>query len=293
MNVRKIKIFCALSLTALLFTGCAGMNNQAGPISSEAAKNLALADAGIPESAVERTSSTLGKRNQLDYYAVTFTANGTKYEYDIDATTGTVIESRTSPQAGSGAAETPAAAGNSETAAGDGATGTIADDGTSQIPASSGSSGNGALITETEAREKALSNAGFTADQVTFFKSKLVWNNGRQIYIFVFYNNHQKYYYAIDAGTGEIMRNNYEIKDNPPAKADSGAANITAQQAKEIALKQVPGAKESDIWKFKTDHDHGRLEYEGKIVYNEMMYEFEIDGYSGAIQSWEAKSVYH
>lgn len=36
--------------------------------------------------------------------------------------------------------------------------------------------------------------------------------------------------------------------------------------------------------------DDGRLEYEGTIYYNGVEYEFSIDGYSGAIRSWEVDS---
>ncbi|WP_412581510.1 hypothetical protein [Frisingicoccus sp.] len=31
--------------------------------------------------------------------------------------------------------------------------------------------------------------------------------------------------------------------------------------------------------------------YEGKIIYNGMEYESEIDGYSGVIRGWEAEAV--
>ena len=52
---------------------------------------------------------------------------------------------------------------------------------------------------------------------------------------------------------------------------------------------EVPGAAESDIYEFETDRDDGRLEYEGKIIYNNTEYEFTIDGYSGAIREWDAE----
>ena len=70
----------------------------------------------------------------------------------------------------------------------------------------------------------------------------------------------------------------------------SGTA-ITEAEAKAIALDKVPGAAESDIWEFSTDRDDGRLEYEGEIIYDGTKYEFEIDGYSGTIRSWEAEPV--
>ena len=51
----------------------------------------------------------------------------------------------------------------------------------------------------------------------------------------------------------------------------------------------MPGATVDDIRGFETDYDDGRLEYEGRIIYDGIEYEFEIDGYSGAIRSWEAE----
>ena len=51
-------------------------------------------------------------------------------------------------------------------------------------------------------------------------------------------------------------------------------------------------ATANDILEFEVDHDDGRMEYEGKILYDGMEYEFEIDAYSGAIQEWDAESIF-
>lgn len=288
MKNKNIRLFWALSLTALLFTGCSSLNSQARPITSVEAKTLALADAGIPADAVEHTASTLSSRNKIDYYAVTFTAGGMKYEYDIDSMTGTVIESRTiSQQPDSG---TLADAGTQATPESSG----FANVPDGSRPAASGASADG-LLTENEAKEKALAKAGFSADQAAFTKCKLDFEDGRQVYEVDFYiGSNEKYSYDIDAKTGEIVSSDYKIKDKGTHQNGSdGGTEISAQRAKEIALKQVPGAAEADIREFKTDLDDGRLEYEGKIIYNEMKYKFEIDGYSGAIRSWEAESAYN
>ena len=79
-----------------------------------------------------------------------------------------------------------------------------------------------------------------------------------------------------------------------PSSSEKKASSkeISEAEAKKIALAQVPGAKESDIRGFEVDYDDGRLEYEGSIYFNEMEYEFEIDGFSGAIRSWEVESIY-
>ena len=72
--------------------------------------------------------------------------------------------------------------------------------------------------------------------------------------------------------------------------SESGAM-ITAETAKELALSQVPGAALNDIFEFETDYDDGHTEYEGKIIYNGMEYEFSIDAYSGAFRSWETEPI--
>ena len=82
-----------------------------------------------------------------------------------------------------------------------------------------------------------------------------------------------------------------ETNEKKDASANS-STEISDEEAKKIALAQVPGAKESDIREFEVDYADGRLEYEGSIYYGEMEYEFEIDGYSGAIRSWEVESIY-
>ena len=70
-------------------------------------------------------------------------------------------------------------------------------------------------------------------------------------------------------------------------------AYIGEERAKEIALEHA-GLAAGDVTFLKTrlDRDDGRLEYEGKIIYNGMEYEFEIDGYSGSIRSWESEPTY-
>ena len=35
----------------------------------------------------------------------------------------------------------------------------------------------------------------------------------------------------------------------------------------------------------------GRMEYEGRLIYDNMLYEFKIDAYSGLIVEWEAENL--
>ena len=281
MKRKAIPALCAAGLLALALTGCGGgtAGGQAEYIGIDAAKAVALEAAGVAEDDAVFSTAGLDKRNGMDYYAVDFTAGGQSYEYDIDAVTGGVIDS----SSGGGTAETPAA--------GD-------DDGTASTPAAASPSpsagqttgGQAAAVTEEQARETALSHAGLTADQVTFVRSELDRDDGRLMYDVEFYtSDYKEYDYEIDAATGEILSYDYDAEGYSYQPNATPGTAITAEQARAIALAEVPGAAESDIYEFETDRDDGRLEYEGKIIYNNTEYEFTIDGYSGAIREWDAE----
>ena len=281
MKRKAIPALCAAGLLALALTGCGGgtAGGQAEYIGIDAAEAVALESAGVAEDDAVFSTAGLDKRNGMDYYAVDFTAGGQSYEYDIDAVTGVVIDS----SSGGGTAETPAA--------GD-------DDGTASAPAAASPSpsagqttgGQAAAVTEEQARETALSHAGLTADQVTFVRSELDRDDGRLMYDVEFYtSDYKEYDYEIDAATGEILSYDYDAEGYSYQPNATPGTAITAEQARGIALAEVPGAAESDIYEFETDRDDGRLEYEGKIIYNNTEYEFTIDGYSGAIREWDAE----
>ncbi|WP_251440864.1 PepSY domain-containing protein [Veillonella intestinalis] len=62
---------------------------------------------------------------------------------------------------------------------------------------------------------------------------------------------------------------------------------ITLDQATEIALAKVPGANASHVYKAHPDWEDGRKVYEGKIFFNGVEYEFEIDAATGQITEWD------
>ena len=125
------------------------------------------------------------------------------------------------------------------------------------------------------------------AEEVSFIQSKLDYEDGRQIYEVEFYDkDNTEYDYEIDAATGEVLSYSHEAKSNASTDTGNGSA-VSADEAKALALSKVPGATENDIVEFETDFDHGRTEYEGKIFYDGVEYEFEINGDNGEITSWE------
>ena len=336
--MKKLIAAALAALTLALFTACSNAG-QLAYIGDEAARAAALTGAGLSADAVTFLGTELAKRDGVEYYVVSFTSGDSRYESQVDALSGVVIQSETAPLTQSASAPAGASltaedakakalahAGLAETDVTfikaeldrddgrlvydvefytadykeydyeiDAATGEVVSfdyDVEHYAPPASGSqsAASGASISAEDAKAKALAHAGLAAADVTFVKAKLDRDDGRLVYDVEFYTaDYKEYDYEIDAATGEVVSYDYDAEDYAPPAA-SGA--ISAEDAKALALAQVPGASASDIREFETDRDDGRVEYEGKIVYGGMEYEFEIDGYSGAIRSWEAEPVH-
>lgn len=300
--MRQTLLLCLLALTILLGGCTTGQPDKLEYIGADSAKAAAVEAAGVPMNQAAFSGVDMGTREGLDYYHVEFTADGQTYRYDVDALTGTVIEAQGPPaDTASPGTENPPAESQS-TQIPEGSLVTDADTygpGTQSPPVQPSQETQGSAggerkaISVDEAKSAALAHAGLTADQVTFVKSGLDWDDGQETYDLEFYtNDYREFDYDVDPYTGEVLSFDHDAEYYIPPAAPSSGGSITADEAKAKALSQVPGATASDIWEFSVDYENGRLEYEGKIYYNHMEYEFEIDGYSGAIRSWEVESIY-
>lgn len=160
-----------------------------------------------------------------------------------------------------------------------------------ETPAAPSAPSAGSFITAEAAKTAALNHAKLTAEQVTFTKQKLEWDDGKQIYDIEFYtSDYKEYDYEIDAKTGAVLSFDYDAGSiTPPA---SSGGTITREKAQEIALAKVPGATAQNVKKLKTDRDDGQLIYEVEIVYNEIEYDFEISAADGTILDMDAESIY-
>jgi uncharacterized membrane protein YkoI len=67
----------------------------ASQISAENAKQIALADAGLTESDVTELKAELDTDDAVAHYDVDFKAKGMEYDYDIDASTGAILNHNT------------------------------------------------------------------------------------------------------------------------------------------------------------------------------------------------------
>ena len=337
--MKKLIAAALAALTVALFTACANAG-QLAYIGDEAARAAALTGAGLSTEAVTFLGTELASRDGVEYYLVSFTSGDSRYESQVDALSGVVIQSESMPltQSASAPAEASITAEDAKTKALahaglaetdvtfikaeldrddgrlvydvefytadykeydyeiDAATGEVVsydydvENSAPAVTSGSQSASAGASISAEDAKAKALAHAGLSFGSVTFVKAELDRDDGRLVYDVEFYTaDYKEYDYEIDAATGEVASYDYDAEDYAPP-ASSGT--ISAEDAKALALAQVPGASASDIREFETDRDDGRVEYEGKIVYGGMEYEFEIDGYSGAIRNWEAEPLH-
>lgn len=128
------------------------------------------------------------------------------------------------------------------------------------------------------------------AVDATITKSKLDKEGKRQVYEVEWYANGAKYDYDIEVDTGEIISSSYEEK---AVVTNSNSTNVTVSEAvaKKTAIDRVTGATERDIYEWKFDYDDGRPEYEGKIIYGGVEYEFTIDATNGSVVEWDAETV--
>lgn len=161
-------------------------------------------------------------------------------------------------------------------------------DDSANAAADSASDDTSQIISADEAESIAITHAGYAKDQVTITQNKLDYENGRQVYEIEFYTADSKEYdYEIDALTKDILRFEQDSEHHAPSASGTESAAISAEDAKSLALARVPGAAPEHILEFETDYDHERTEYEGKICYNGIEYEFEIDAADGSFLSWE------
>lgn len=140
-------------------------------------------------------------------------------------------------------------------------------------------------ISEAEAKEIALNQFDLHEDDAEFISIKKDFDDGVEKYELEFISEDEKFEVDINIEDGSILKYEREsIGLNNPKHRDG---IISEEEAKQIVLEKVPGASDSDFTKFKRDVDNARIKYEGKLLYEAVEYEFEIDAETGELLDWE------
>lgn len=240
---------------------------QTQMIPMEEAQEAALKAADIEAADADISATTLSEVAGVACYKVEFTSG--EYAYTINAETGAVMEMSSQEQ-------------NAQ------ASGTQTETADPAVPATAQNATGTGTVDEAAAQKIALEHAGVKAADATITKSKLDYEDGRQVYDIEWYAGGAKYDYEIAADTGEIISSAYEEKT---MGADSKSVTVSEADAKKTALDRVSGATDKDLYEWKLDYDDGRPEYEGKIIYGGMEYEFTIDAATGSVTEWDAEKV--
>ena len=302
-NSRKTAVIAMGVVTALTMTACSMIPSaKASYISMDAAQSKALNAANVDAANVESYSAQMGDVGTTTCYEVQFVSDGYAYYYAVNATDGEIVkvtktpvgeepiqaqpEQTTDASASQTGETTPSTAtGNQNNTA---TTKPTAGQ-TTTTPAANGQ------ITLEQAKETALKHAGLKADAVTFVKAEQDYENGKLVYEVGFVTNDGgkivEYDYEIEAATGSVVSYDYDAENYVGA---TGATTVSVDEAtaKQTVLNKVPGATAADIYEWKLDFDDGRWEYDGKIVYNQMEYDFTVDASSGAVTEWGVESIF-
>ena len=144
--------------------------------SLDEAKAAALRDAGLSESDVTFKKTELDHSHGTQVYDIEFYTSDTKYDYEIDASNGTVLEKNIEQF-------------QIQTNPTDGAI----------------NSSNNDYIGVDHAKEIALNHAQLNESDVQFAKAKLENDDGGVEYEIEFYSGRTEYDYTIDAISGNII----------------------------------------------------------------------------------------
>ena len=199
-----------LALSASVFTGASAATNQSATasqatkqavtaiadaqLSVEDAKKAAFTNAGLAESDVVLKKAALDYDDGMAKYDVDFYCTDTEYEYDIDATTGTVLKCEKSIMDVEDYAErdliVKKAAGTAAPATAQG-------------------------VTEDQALEIALKHAGLTKGDISALRIHQDFDDDMGVtkYDIEFHVGAREYSYDIDTTTGDIYESEVDIDD--------------------------------------------------------------------------------
>lgn len=232
------------------------------------AQNYAFADAGVDPASATIEKTEFEFEDGTFVYDITFYANGGEYEYLVRAKDGVILK-RESDLPGSGANAGAVTAGT---------------------------------ISEDEAKNVALADAGLSADAVTFTKVELDQKDGRSVYDLTFYTGTTEYEYEIYADNGAIYSKSREGASVPAsgevqqetapqatqetAQQQTAAGQITVEEAKEIALADAGvAAADATFYEEKLDYDDGVSVYDISFYTATHDYDYEIQADTGRIYS--------
>ena len=226
------------------------------------AKEIALENAGVSADSLTVFEIKLDIDDGALLYDVEFVSENYKYAYEIDATTGKILDFEreliiSASQFG--------------------------------LPAN--------CISADNAKQIVLQHAGLDAASVSGFQCELDLDDGAAVYEIEFYANGFEYDYKINAVTGDVLKAEKEAKGSVANPAPTQPSNpqptsqISTDKAKEIAL-QHAGVVMASISGFKCelDTDDGMAIYEIEFYASGFEYDYKINAVTGDVLKAEKEA---
>lgn len=237
-----------------------------------AARDAALAHAGVAETDVLEIEVELDSDDHRMIYEVQFRTATREYEYEIDAVTGAVVAYETEGQKKTSVE-------SSQPSTSTGSTG------------ESGTSAGGSYIGESAAKEAALAHAGVTEGSTTYVNCYLEYEGGKPAcYCVEFKVNKTEYEYEIDLYSGAVLGHDTEHHDNSGSSESavsdsSGSASYIGEHAALAAALQYAGAAESSLREqhVELDRDGSTMVYQVEFKTADAEYEYKVDAVSGTV----------
>lgn len=223
-NKQKITLviaICCVLVAGLVFATVsvaknAMAENQANYIGPEKAKEIALTDSKLNASDVTFTRSKLSKDDNLTRYDVEFYTNNAEYEYDIDASTGVILDKdsdkiKSSYTSNNSNNQKPNenSSNNSNT---NSAMNTPNNNSNQANSTQSNSNATKQYIGVEKAKSIALSNVKVSG--VRFTEANLDYDDGIAIYEITFHKGYTSYEYTIHAINGRILDKEIDYDDD-------------------------------------------------------------------------------
>ena len=151
------------------------------------------------------------------------------------------------------------------------------------------------------AKNAALEHAGFQADQVTFVKTKLDYDDGVAEYDIEFVTDTDKYEYEVRQSDFAILKSSHEKRsysvhhntDGHSDPHDAGMQNlITDEEAVAAALAHAGLTEDEAVYlELELEYDDGRYEYEIDFYAGNMEYGYKVDATDGTILEAESEKI--
>lgn len=248
----------------------AGTASDKAYIGHDAALNAAVSAAGTTADNVTLTGTDMDYEHGRMVYEVEFIYNNLEYEYEIDATTGEVVDYKTESL-----------------------------DRDYNYNGQQNTSGNTSYITGDQALSAALSQIGANKSEITNLSVDFDVDDGLALYEVEFVFSGTEYEFDINAANGSVLGSksesghNYGTGQQGTSSDNSGSDYISRDQALSTALSHA-GTSESQVTRVevKFDMDDGKAVYEVDFTYGDFEYEYEINAVSNTVVKYERESIY-